>query len=149
MKAHLNKKGSKKGLASQPGKAMKVAHGKGVSAMKVVKKGSKKPGKAAVKKEVKQEVKKPVHSKAVKVEVSKKEIHKALPKIEKGGGNPMPVRYSGGVIYSSVKDKKFRALTTRGDNYSEKGASWKSAKPTMKAWRQSIDHIDTARKAGI
>ena len=109
--------------------------------MKVASGGSKKP--------VKVEVKKLVHSKAVKVEVSKKEIHKALPKIEKGGGNPMPVRYNGGVIYSSVKDKKFRALTTRGDNYSEKGASWKSAKPTMKAWSQCIDHIDTARKAGI
>ena len=85
----------------------------------------------------------------MKVEVTKREIRKTLLKLEKGGGNPHPVRYNGGVIYSSVKDKKFRALTTRGDNYSEKGASWKSAKPTMKAWRQSIDHIDTARKGGI
>ena len=82
----------------------------------------------------------------MKVEIGKSEINKALPKLAKGGGNPPPVRYNGGVIYSSMATKAFRALTTRGDNYSEKGAKWKSHKPTMVAWKKCVAHIDNARK---
>lgn len=79
-------------------------------------------------------------------EVAKKDITSALPVVPKGGGNPPPVRYNGGVVYSSLKTKSFRTLRIVGDPYSEKNVKWGANTPTMKAWRTSIKVIDDARK---
>ena len=55
------------------------------------------------------------------VEVPKASIVAAMPKAVKAdGANPSPVHYNGGVIYTVWNRRKFRALTTRGDNYREK-----------------------------
>jgi hypothetical protein len=80
-------------------------------------------------------------------EVDKKHIKTAMPKLPANGTNAKAVKYRGGVIYTSVKTKAFRVLTTRTDKYSEKGAKWGGAKPTMAAWNKAVGHIDTARKA--
>ena len=57
-----------------------------------------------------------------------------------------PVRYAGGVIYTSVKMKAFRVLTTAGDNYSEVPVRWKGSLPTQASWKKAVDAIDEARK---
>ena len=44
-------------------------------------------------------------------------------KLSANSPNPKPVRYWGGVIYSAVKAKKFRALKVRGDAYTESSAA--------------------------
>ena len=59
---------------------------------------------------------------------------------------PPPVRYAGGVIYTSVKMKAFRVLTTAGDNYSEVPVRWKGSLPTQASWKKAVDAIGEARK---
>ncbi len=101
----------------------------------------KKDEKKVSKKEMKKVVKKEDN------EVDKKNILGAMPKLPPDGTNPKPVRYNGGVIYTSNQMKSFRALLVRGDKYSEKAARWGDTKPSSEAWKLSIKRIDTARKA--
>ena len=73
-------------------------------------------------------------------------IQAAMPKLPSDGSNPAPVKYNGGVIYTSTKSLSFRTLTTRGDRYSEKPcAKWKAKKPTIAEWKAAYTHIDRAR----
>ena len=69
--------------------------------------------------EVEKKGKKPAAKMAV-VEVNKKNIQAAMPRLPSDGSNPAPVKYNGGVIYTSRKSSCFRPLATRGDKYSEK-----------------------------
>ena len=55
--------------------------------------------------------------KAKAVEADKKNIQAAMPRLPSDGSNPAPVKYNGGVIYTSQKASSFRTLTTRGDNF--------------------------------
>ena len=70
-----------------------------------------------VKKEVQREVKKGVKDEIT--EVPKAQIMKMMPKATNPDAKVKPVHYWGGVIYTAVKMKKFRALNVRGDEYSE------------------------------
>ena len=58
------------------------------------------------------------------------------------GCNPAPVRYRGGVVYTSWATKKFRALRERGNRYSEACCQWGDAKPNPGAWKKAINAID-------
>jgi hypothetical protein len=78
-------------------------------------------------------------------DVAKGSIAKAMPKLPADGSNPSPVFYNGGVIYTSVAKKKFRGLTTRGDEYTEKSKGWARCKP-IEAWKAVVDEIDAAAK---
>ncbi len=91
--------------------------------------------------------KRPACKSQVKEDVDKKDIKKAMPKVPADGSSPNPVRYRGGVIYSSLATKAFRVLTTSRDKYSEKREKWQAAKPTKQAWTKAVKHIDDARKA--
>ena len=85
--------------------------------------------------------------KTEKVEVSKANIHKSMPsQMPKDGSNPAPVIYKQGVIYTSRREKKFRALVTRGDKWSEKAAMWKADKPSKKAWATVVKAIEEGKK---
>ena len=80
--------------------------------------------------------------KEVKVEsVSKANILKAMPKTA-SNGNPSPVHYGGGVIYTVQHQHKFRCLRVRGDRYSEKAVTWGHSKPKKDAWKECIAAID-------
>ena len=69
-----------------------------------------------------------------------------MPKLPTDGSNPSPVKYNGGFIYTSIKASTFRALTTRGDNYSEKpNSKWKAQKSSQVEWGAAYSHIDRAR----
>ena len=95
--------------------------------------------------EVEKKDKKPAAKMAV-VEVGKKNIQAAMPRLPSDGSNPAPVKYNGGVIYTSIKSSSFRTLTTRGDKYSEKScAKWKAKKPSIAEWPAAYTHIDRAR----
>jgi len=82
-------------------------------------------------------------------EVSEGAIIKAMPKPADGDSNPTPVHYKGGVVYTVVKSKLFRALAVRGDRYTERSASWA---PTGKhgslpaAWKFAINYIENYKK---
>ena len=65
----------------------------------------------------------------------------ARPKTD-GPTNPQAVNYKQGVIYTSIKTRRFRALTTRGDTYTEKSAGW--GKDETVAWSKCIKAIDDA-----
>jgi hypothetical protein len=82
--------------------------------------------------------------KCKKEEVDKDHIMTSMPKLPANGTTPKPVRYKGGVIYTSIKTKSFRILTTSAGKYSEKGAKWGAAKPTIDAWKTAVAHIDKA-----
>ena len=75
-------------------------------------------------------------------DVPKSKILKAMPHIPKDGSSPKPVRYWGGVIYTAIKAKKFRALKERGNNYTEASASWGGSKPSKEAWVKCIKAIE-------
>ena len=95
--------------------------------------------------EVEKKDKKPAAKMAV-VEVGKKNIQAAMPRLPSDGNNPAPVKYNGGVIYTSQKSLSLRTLTTRGDKYSEKPcAKWKAEKPALAEWKAAYTHIDRAR----
>ena len=75
-------------------------------------------------------------------DVPKSKILKAMPTIPKDGSAPKPVKYWGGIIYTAIKAKKFRALKERGNNYSEASASWGGYKPSKEVWVKCIKAIE-------
>ena len=83
--------------------------------------------------------------KAAHVEISKKDIMNAMPRV--GPSGAPPVRYNGAVIYSACKVNAFRVLLTANDKYSEKRFGWQGPKPTAESWKECIKAIDDARKA--
>lgn len=72
-------------------------------------------------------------------EVPKSKIMAAMPK---SLSSAHPVRYWGGIIYTAVKARKFRALKVRGDSYTEASAAWGSDKPSKEAWRKCVKAIE-------
>ena len=75
-------------------------------------------------------------------------IMSSMPKLPSDGSNPPPVLYKKGVIYTSIKEKRFRAMTVRGDRYSEirGGMAWgKGAKPTKEHWKNAVRAIDASK----
>ena len=79
-------------------------------------------------------------------EVSTANIVAAMPTSKPSGSNPSPVHYNGGVIYTSWSKCAFRALTTRGDVYTEKSKKWASQEPCVTAWKHYVNAINGARK---
>jgi hypothetical protein len=80
---------------------------------------------------------------AIAILSSKLAAMAAMPKTDDpSAGNPQAVNYKQGVIYTSIKTRRFRALTRRGDNYSEKSATW--GKDETVAWSKCIKAIDDA-----
>ena len=65
-------------------------------------------------------------------------IMKSMPELPTDGSKIAPVLYNGGVVYTSLFKRSFRALKVRGDNYSEASAA---------AWKTVIDAIDNHKKA--
>ena len=51
------------------------------------------------------------------------------------------VQYKGGVIYTEVNNRKFRALKVRNDKYTEKSCSFK-VKSKHEAWNDAVSAID-------
>ena len=128
-KRHAAKKehAAAKSILKRPAVAVKADHG--ASKTPKLEKGPD----AAVKKEVE--------------EVSKTHIMSRMPSSKPSDiANPAPVHYNGGVIYTSWKSKRFRALTTRGDVYTEKPCGWHSTADMKDAWRSCVTAIDEARK---
>ena len=80
------------------------------------------------------------------VNLSKQEIMKAMPKLTGKSEGAAPVRYKGGVIYTSVKSKWFRALRRRGDKYSEVRSSFRQT-PQKEAWTKAVHAIDDEYKS--
>ena len=79
--------------------------------------------------------------------VPKSRIVASMPhKLPKDGSNPQPVLYNNGVIYTVCKTRKFRALATRGDRYSETSKAWGADKPTEAAWVAAVKSIETKNK---
>ena len=77
--------------------------------------------------------------------VPRSKIFKAMPKLPSNGDNPPPVPYRAGVIYTSRKCRRFRALLTRGDKYSEVSVAWKQPKPTQGAWIETVRRMDAGK----
>jgi hypothetical protein len=72
---------------------------------------------------------------------SKSEIIAKMPKgDDPTKPNPTAVFYKQGVIYTSVKSKRFRALLVRGDNYKERSQAWGGDKKA--AWKTCVAAID-------
>ena len=89
-------------------------------------------------------------AKAVKTEdalkpVPKSKILDAMPSLPKDGSNPPPVAYKQGIIYTSVKTKRFRALKTRGDAYSEFSRGWGGPKPNKEAWASAVQAVEKSK----
>ena len=112
--------------------------------------GAGKPSKAA-----KTEVTKTEPTKGLKVVkqevgqpkvVPKTQIMGAMPSVPKDGSNPSPVLYKKGIIYTSIKSKRFRALADRFDMYTENSRAWGAAKPTAAAWASAVKSIDDRTK---
>ena len=61
-------------------------------------------------------------------------VKPSMPSLPKDGSSPKPVKYWGGIIYTSRAGKKFRALKVKGDTYTEASAAWGSDKPTKSSW---------------
>jgi hypothetical protein len=57
---------------------------------------------------------------------------------ESKDGNPAPVQYLGGVIYTVQDQCKFRCLKTNGDRYSETCKSWGRFRTKKEAWDECI-----------
>ena len=85
--------------------------------------------------------------KAEPVDASTGTILKLMPKRVSGTEKVSPIVYNGGIIYTSFAKRNFRALRTRGDNYSEHSAAWRSDQPTADAWRNVVTSINEARAA--
>ena len=73
-------------------------------------------------------------------------IMKSFPKLPADGTNPKPVLYKNGIVYTSWRTKSFRALTQRGDNYSECSKAWCGNKQTLEAWSFCVKKIDEQNK---
>ena len=94
--------------------------------------------------EVEKKDKKPAAKMAV-VDVGVKNIQAAMPRLPSDGSNPAPVKYNGGVIYTSIKTSCLRPLATRGDKYSEKSCvKWKAQKPTKADWKSAYTQVAAA-----
>ena len=119
------------------------------------------PPMKAAKRDVKRDALKAEPGKAVKAEkcmkakvklepreaVTKSDVMKAMPKAApKNGEKIAPVHYKTGVIYTSFAKRSFRALTERGNNYSEKSRNWGGPKPSHEAWKDVVHAIDNAKK---
>ena len=85
------------------------------------------------------------HVQQVAKEVSQADILKAMPK-DKAEGNPDPVLYRGGVVYTVQGNKMFRCLKVKGDKYTEKSSGWGKTKTKKEAWKACIDAIDEHAK---
>ena len=81
-------------------------------------------------------------------EVSKADIMAAVPGAV-SEGNPPPVHYGGGVVYTVQKNNLFRCIRVRGDKYTEKSTRWGKKMTKEEAWKISIDainvHIETKK----
>ena len=80
------------------------------------------------------------------VAVPKSKIIGSMPKMPSDGSNPAPVHYKKGIIYTSRTSRRFRALSTRGDMYSESSRAWGSSKPSKVAWAAAVKSIDERTK---
>ena len=106
---------------------------------KVAAKVAKKPA-AAVAKRPAHAVKR-IKTKTEIEEVTPSNIKYSMPNVTGGKHQVQPVHYKGGVIYTVIKARKFRALRVRGDNYSEKACSFKVRSP-KKAWSDAVSAIE-------
>ena len=70
----------------------------------------------------------------------------AMPKVPKDGSNPSPVLYKQGIIYTSAKSKRFRALSNRADVYTESSRAWGADEPNKDAWAAAVKSIDDKTK---
>ena len=77
----------------------------------------------------------------VQQDIESSEILKAMPK-DAASGNPLPVRYGGGVVYTVQHLRKFRRLRTSNDRYSEFSKQWGHHHTKIEAWKACIDAID-------
>ena len=78
-------------------------------------------------------------------EATHKKIRSSMPNVT-GGTHPVQqFHYKGGVIYTALKARMFRALRVRGDNYSEKACSFKVRSP-KEAWSDAVSAIDKHHK---
>ena len=80
------------------------------------------------------------------VEVPKSKILKAMPKVNASKTNASPIHYWGGVIYTAMQAKRFRALKVRGDVYTEKQSSWGKTKTPSAAWNECVKAIEDHHK---
>ena len=99
-----------------------------------------KPTKAVLKKTKKAEA-----VKAEPVVIPKGQIMTSMPKLPADGSNPAPVPYGKGIIYTSRRNKAFRALRVRGNNYTESSRSWGGDKPAKAAWVSCVKAIDEGK----
>ena len=86
-------------------------------------------------------------AKMAPLDATRATIMKSMPELPTDGSKIAPVLYNGGVVYTSLLKRSFRALKVRGDNYSEASASWGQKEPSKAAWKTVIDAIDNHRKA--
>ena len=100
------------------------------------------PSAAPKPKAVLNNVKKAEAVKAEPVVISKKEIITSMPKLPADGSNPKPVPYGTGIIYTSRRNRAFRALRVRGNNYTESSRSWGGDRPAKAAWVSCVKAID-------
>ena len=84
--------------------------------------------------------------KAEQAEVPANMIMKSMLKLPADGTNPKPVLYNKCIIYTSWRTKSFRALTQRGNNYSECSKARGGDKPTLDAWSVCVKKIDEKNK---
>ena len=77
----------------------------------------------------------------VQQDIESSAILKAMPK-DAPAGNPLPVRYGGGVVYTVQHLRKFRCLRTSTDKYSEFSKQWGHHLTKKEAWKACIDAID-------
>ena len=135
----LGKRNVKKQKEAAERAALKAAEKK---ALKINKKPAAPEDAAVMKKPaMKADRVKAEHVQQVAKEVSQADILKAMPK-DKAEGNPDPVLYRGGVVYTLQPKKMFRALKVKGDKWTEKSAGWGKTKTKKEAWKACIDAID-------
>ena len=101
---------------------------------------------APIKKEAKAARAKKVGSPKKPITVTAATVLRNMPMLPKDGSNPAPVYYKAGVIYTSRRSKRFRAVRARGDMYSESGVPWKCEQPTKTAWATAVKAIDAGKK---
>ena len=78
--------------------------------------------------------------------VPKSKIMASMPRLPADGSNPSLVLYKGGVIHTSRKKRRFRALTTRCNEYTEKSKAWGGDAPTKESWKAVVNAIDAKHK---
>ena len=73
--------------------------------------------------------------------VPAKQKRPAIPQFTDKTEKVSAVQYKGGVIYTALKKRSFRALRVRHDKYSEKSCSFK-VKSKHEAWNDAVSAID-------